>query len=63
MNSLLYLPGYLLTSVFAYGIIRTLKLSSLIIGIQVILALPFLIANPSGYMHNAFNFSRKFRYD
>lgn len=33
MNTLLYLPGFLLTSVFAYGVIKTLFLSFIVISI------------------------------
>jgi alpha-1,3-mannosyltransferase len=60
MSGILYLPGLLLVSVFRYGILKTIKLIFGIILIQLITALPFLKANPTAYLSQAYNVTRKF---
>ncbi|KAG8903567.1 dolichyl-P-Man:Man(5)GlcNAc(2)-PP-dolichol alpha-1,3-mannosyltransferase, partial [Tulasnella sp. 408] len=62
MNILLYLPGILFTVVQTAGLFAGLGHIALVIGIQGLLALPFLNAYPKEYLSNAFNLSRVFLY-
>ncbi|CAG9310911.1 ALG3 [Blepharisma stoltei] len=60
MNILLYLPGVLLLLNWSKNY-RLMVLALLyIIVFQIIIAIPFLSVNPSGYLVRAFDFGRKF---
>lgn len=60
MNILLYLPGILLAINWTYNYFATLGAVFFIIAFQLIIAIPFLQTNPSGYFKMAFDFSRVF---
>ncbi|KAG8986701.1 dolichyl-P-Man:Man(5)GlcNAc(2)-PP-dolichol alpha-1,3-mannosyltransferase, partial [Tulasnella sp. 427] len=62
MNILLYLPGILVVLVHTTGLLAALGHITLIIGIQGLLAVPFLSTYPREYLSNAFNLSRVFLY-
>ncbi|KAG8896620.1 dolichyl-P-Man:Man(5)GlcNAc(2)-PP-dolichol alpha-1,3-mannosyltransferase, partial [Tulasnella sp. 417] len=62
MNILLYLPGILVILVQTAGLLAGLGHIALVIGIQGLLALPFLNTHPKEYLSNAFNLSRVFLY-
>ena len=62
MNILLFLPGYALVLLGEIGLMK-----SLIVGLgvgltQVMIGLPFLLANYKGYLSKAFEFNRTFDY-
>jgi alpha-1,3-mannosyltransferase len=63
ISAILFLPGFLLTGVFCYGLLKTFTLFGLILHIQLILAIPFLISNPYVYIGYAYNFTRKFDHE
>ena len=60
MNILLYLPGLLLVINWTYNYVATLSTVLFVVGFQLLIALPFLQTNPSGYFKMAFDFSRVF---
>ncbi|KAL1925068.1 uncharacterized protein VTP21DRAFT_4722 [Calcarisporiella thermophila] len=62
MNILLFLPAFGLILWKAVGAWRTFLSFALINTIQVLLAWPFLLANPDSYIARAFEFSRIFIY-
>lgn len=62
MNILLYLPGILVILVQTVGLFAGLQHIALVIGIQGLLAFPFLSTHPKEYLSNAFNLSRVFLY-
>ncbi|KAG8956807.1 dolichyl-P-Man:Man(5)GlcNAc(2)-PP-dolichol alpha-1,3-mannosyltransferase [Tulasnella sp. 424] len=62
MNILLYLPGILVILVQTVGLFAGLQHIALVIGIQGLLAVPFLSTHPKEYLSNAFNLSRVFLY-
>eukprot|EP00743_Colponemidia_sp_Colp-15_P009335 GILK01010203.1.p1 GENE.GILK01010203.1~~GILK01010203.1.p1 ORF type:complete len:400 (-),score=50.72 GILK01010203.1:46-1245(-) len=62
MNILLFFPGFLLLLAHALGPVQTLLRLVVMVGIQVLLGLPFLLANPHAYLHRAFEFTRVFQY-
>jgi alpha-1,3-mannosyltransferase len=62
MNILLFLPGLLVLYVKRFGFIRSFYQIFLVVFVQVILAVPFLLTNPDGYIERAFNFGREFTY-
>lgn len=60
MNILLFAPAYALVFYEDLGLVRSLKNATVAALTQLALALPFLITNPIGYYHRAFNFGRIF---
>ncbi|XP_068593927.1 dol-P-Man:Man(5)GlcNAc(2)-PP-Dol alpha-1,3-mannosyltransferase [Cebidichthys violaceus] len=62
MNVLLFAPGLLLLLLSEFGLIRTIPKLSLCAGIQLLLALPFLLENPVGYVSRAFDLGRQFMF-
>lgn len=62
MNTLLFLPGLILTLYLQCGFKRLVLLSSAMGAVQVILGLPFLIQYPRAYLSCAFDFKRQFLY-
>lgn len=63
MNVLLFSPALLLSYLLCLGLRETIKQLIICAGIQVVVALPFLIANPINYIIGAFNFGRVFLYE
>lgn len=62
MNVLLFFPAYGLIWFQSVGLLRTLQLGIVILGIQAVLAGPFLMAHPISYLSKAFEFDRVFFY-
>ncbi|XP_062337248.1 dol-P-Man:Man(5)GlcNAc(2)-PP-Dol alpha-1,3-mannosyltransferase [Osmerus eperlanus] len=60
MNVLLFAPGLLFLLLSEYGLVKTIPKLSLCAAIQLFLALPFLMENPSGYVSRAFDLGRQF---
>uniref|UniRef100_A0A023GM85 dolichyl-P-Man:Man5GlcNAc2-PP-dolichol alpha-1,3-mannosyltransferase n=1 Tax=Amblyomma triste TaxID=251400 RepID=A0A023GM85_AMBTT len=63
MNILLFAPALFFVLLSTRGIFKTLLLIGLCGSIQLILALPFLLANPVSYVMGAFNLGRVFLYE
>lgn len=63
MNILLFAPALLLGYLTTLGLKETLKQLAICAGLQIILALPFLLTNPINYILNAFNLGRVFLYE
>ncbi|KAJ3778226.1 glycosyltransferase family 58 protein [Lentinula raphanica] len=62
MSVLLYLPGLLVILVKRNGVLYTLRKMFNILGVQAMLAYPFLQKNSRAYINSAFDFSRAFLY-
>ncbi|KAG0142596.1 hypothetical protein CROQUDRAFT_13567, partial [Cronartium quercuum f. sp. fusiforme G11] len=62
MNILLFFPAFGLIWFQSVGFLRTLWLLIIIVGIQALLAGPFLLAHPVSYLSKAFEFDRVFFY-
>lgn len=63
MSALLYLPGLLVILFRAIGATSTIMhVCVIVVGIQVLLGLPFILQDPQAYVSNAFDFSRMFLY-
>jgi alpha-1,3-mannosyltransferase len=62
MNILLFLPGLLVILVQKYGIIKFLPKLSLMVILQIVLAIPFLYHDPMSYLARSFSTKRKFVY-
>ncbi|XP_075058531.1 dol-P-Man:Man(5)GlcNAc(2)-PP-Dol alpha-1,3-mannosyltransferase [Mixophyes fleayi] len=60
MNILLLAPGLLYLLLCRFGLLRTLPKLCICALLQVILALPFLLENPAGYLLRSFDFGRQF---
>ncbi|XP_072560313.1 dol-P-Man:Man(5)GlcNAc(2)-PP-Dol alpha-1,3-mannosyltransferase isoform X1 [Paramormyrops kingsleyae] len=60
MNVLLFAPGLLFLLLWEFGWQGTLPRLSLCATIQLLLGLPFLLANPVGYISRAFDLGRQF---
>lgn len=60
MNILLFSPALLLMMLAAKGLVGTIFLLCICGATQVILALPFLLVNPLGYINRAFDLGRIF---
>ncbi|XP_061099658.1 dol-P-Man:Man(5)GlcNAc(2)-PP-Dol alpha-1,3-mannosyltransferase [Conger conger] len=60
MNVLLFAPGLLFILLWEFGLLKTLPKLCLCAAIQVLLALPFLLENPVGYLSRAFDLGRQF---
>ncbi|KAB7507881.1 Dol-P-Man:Man(5)GlcNAc(2)-PP-Dol alpha-1,3-mannosyltransferase [Armadillidium nasatum] len=63
MNILLYAPALLMSYLYCLGILGTLKQIAICGFLQVLLAAPFLIENPVGYITQSFNLGRVFLYE
>ncbi|KAN0039626.1 hypothetical protein ACTA71_007427 [Dictyostelium dimigraforme] len=62
MNVLLYSPALLFLMLATFGFWRTIPKLMICGFVQVLLAVPFLLVNPQGYLLRAFEFSRQFLY-
>lgn len=62
MSVLLYLPGLLVILVKRNGLVYTLRKTLNILGIQTMLAYPFIHKDWRAYVNAAFDFSRVFLY-
>lgn len=62
MNILLYAPGLLFLLLQRNGARRTVWLLIACAAVQVLLAAPFLIVNPVGYVSRSFEIGRQFIY-
>ncbi|KHJ45513.1 ALG3 protein [Trichuris suis] len=60
MNILLFAPAVAAICLFQNGLLWSTLLAMLAFGIQILLAVPFLTANATGYWQGAFNFGRTF---
>ncbi|KAM8954100.1 dol-P-Man:Man(5)GlcNAc(2)-PP-Dol alpha-1,3-mannosyltransferase [Pelodytes ibericus] len=60
MNILLLAPGLLYLLLCRFGLLRTVPKLGICGLLQVVLALPFLLENPAGYLHRSFDFGRQF---
>jgi len=62
MNILLFAPGLAVILIQTCGLVKALLLGLLCVAIQVGLAIPFLAANPWGYIERAFELGRVFKF-
>ncbi|PIK58852.1 dolichyl-P-Man:Man(5)GlcNAc(2)-PP-dolichyl mannosyltransferase [Apostichopus japonicus] len=62
MNVLLFSPALLLLLLTEFGFWRTIPRLAICAIVQVVLAIPFLLENPVGYILRAFELSRQFFY-
>lgn len=60
MNVLLMAPGLAVLLVQSQGLVKSVGLVALCGAIQVLLALPFVLSNPLGYMKRSFDLGRVF---
>ncbi|XP_053566313.1 dol-P-Man:Man(5)GlcNAc(2)-PP-Dol alpha-1,3-mannosyltransferase [Bombina bombina] len=60
MNILLLAPGLLYLLLCRFGLLRSIPKLCICAVLQVFLALPFLIENPTGYLVRSFDFGRQF---
>lgn len=60
MNILLYAPAYALVFYEDLGIQKSIKNGAVALATQLVLAAPFLYADPKGYVRRAFDFGRVF---
>lgn len=60
MNILLFAPAYALVFYEEVGLLKSIKNAAYAIGLQAILAAPYLYVNPKAYMLKAFDFQRVF---
>ncbi|KAG5985504.1 dolichyl-P-Man:Man(5)GlcNAc(2)-PP-dolichol alpha-1,3-mannosyltransferase [Claviceps pusilla] len=63
MSLLLSLPAVAVVLFLGRGLGGSLRLALLMAQIQVLIALPFLVANPMGYLGRAFELTRQFRFE
>jgi len=63
MNILLYSPALLITYLAILGPMQTVVQLAICAGVQVVLALPFLLTHPLNYMIGAFNLGRVFMFE
>ncbi|KAK3103909.1 hypothetical protein FSP39_022843, partial [Pinctada imbricata] len=62
MNVLLFSPALLMLLMIRHGTLGTIKHLIVCAAPQVMLAAPFLLSNPAGYIIMSFNFGRQFFY-
>ncbi|KAL2821602.1 putative alpha-1,3-mannosyltransferase [Aspergillus granulosus] len=62
MTLILLAPAVIVLLALSLSILPCAKLALLALGIQVLLAMPFLPTNPQGYFNSAFEFGRQFMY-
>ncbi|XP_019628046.1 PREDICTED: dol-P-Man:Man(5)GlcNAc(2)-PP-Dol alpha-1,3-mannosyltransferase-like [Branchiostoma belcheri] len=60
MNVLLFAPGLLLLLLTELGVVKTVARLAICAGLQLVLAIPFLLENPVGYMVRSFDLGRQF---
>ncbi|XP_053315317.1 dol-P-Man:Man(5)GlcNAc(2)-PP-Dol alpha-1,3-mannosyltransferase [Spea bombifrons] len=63
MNILLLAPGLLYLLLWRFGFLHTLPKLGICGLLQVVLALPFLLENPTGYLLRSFDFGRQFLFE
>lgn len=62
MSALLYLPGVLVILFLRRGLFFTIRKLVTMVGLQILVAMPFLREDWQTYLHSAFEFSRVFLY-
>eukprot|EP01132_Coremiostelium_polycephalum_P010319 gene10319-12663_t len=62
MNLLLYAPSLLVLLLMTFGIVGTIPKLAICAFVQLVVAIPFLLVNPYGYLLRSFEFSRQFMY-
>ncbi|KAL4975373.1 glycosyltransferase [Aspergillus desertorum] len=62
MTLILLVPAVMVVLALSLDLGRCIRLAGLALGIQVLLAMPFLKTNPSGYFERAFEFGRQFMF-
>ncbi|KAL6238605.1 hypothetical protein BDW75DRAFT_247001 [Aspergillus navahoensis] len=62
MTLILLVPAVMVVLALSLGIGWCIRLAGLALGVQVLLAIPFLKTNPSGYFERAFEFGRQFMF-
>ncbi|KAL4821302.1 glycosyltransferase [Aspergillus spinulosporus] len=62
MTLILLVPAVMVVLALSLDIGRCIRLAGLALGVQVLLAIPFLKTNPSGYFERAFEFGRQFMF-
>lgn len=60
MNILLFAPAYALIFYEDIGLLKSIKNAGIALGLQIILAGPFLYKDPMAYLKRSFNFGRVF---
>ncbi|KAH0624300.1 hypothetical protein JD844_008000 [Phrynosoma platyrhinos] len=60
MNILLFAPGLLYLLLWRFGLLRAIPKLAICAVLQVVLGLPFLVANPIGYLTRSFDLGRQF---
>jgi alpha-1,3-mannosyltransferase len=60
MNVLLFAPGLLVLLLLRHGLLRTVLHLTICAAVQLVLGLPFLLDNPSGYVGRSFELGRQF---
>ncbi|XP_029471182.1 dol-P-Man:Man(5)GlcNAc(2)-PP-Dol alpha-1,3-mannosyltransferase isoform X2 [Rhinatrema bivittatum] len=63
MNVLLFAPGLLFLMLSQFGLLRTIPKLAICALLQLLLGLPFLMENPTGYLVRAFDFGRQFLFE
>ncbi|KAL5051843.1 hypothetical protein BDW71DRAFT_212960 [Aspergillus fruticulosus] len=62
MALILLVPAVMVVLALSLDIGQCIRLAGLALGVQVLLAIPFLKTNPSGYFERAFEFGRQFMF-
>ena len=60
MNILLFAPGLLVLLLDSHGVLGTIPKLAICALSQLLLAVPFLLTNPVGYLARSFNLGRQF---
>ena len=63
MSLLLVLPAVAVTLFLGRGFRGSLKLAWLMAQVQIVIAVPFMVKNPWGYLARAFELSRQFKFE
>lgn len=63
MSALLYAPGVALVFLSQIGLVRTAVSAIPAVGLQILVAFPFLMENPRAYLSKSFELSRTFRWN
>uniref|UniRef100_A0A8D2Q3N9 Dol-P-Man:Man(5)GlcNAc(2)-PP-Dol alpha-1,3-mannosyltransferase n=1 Tax=Varanus komodoensis TaxID=61221 RepID=A0A8D2Q3N9_VARKO len=63
MNILLFAPGLLFLLLWRFGLLGAIPKLAICAALQVVLGLPFLVANPVGYLTRSFDLGRQFLFE
>lgn len=63
MNILLYAPAYALIFYEEIGFKQSIRNAFLALATQLVIAVPYLVVNPRGYLERSFNFGRVFLHE